>query len=193
MSRPPPLTNENGPSHWRWIAFTWGLVEATFFFIVPDVFITRLALRDSLPRALAACLYSLGGALLGGTILWLAASQHETATTLLRTFSHLPGINRDVIAETGQALSEHGPKALLAGGLLGQPYKLFAVHASVQEIPWGGFIVFSAVARLARFALTATLAWMAGLGLKRWPTPRLLQLHAVVWLIFYTAYFLMRR
>lgn len=190
MERPRILADGNTRQHWGWIAFLWGFAEATVFFVVPDVFITRLALRDSLPRALLACVYALGGALLGGAVLWFAATQSDMATPLLRLFAHLPGINRDLVAATGQALYDHGPKALLAGGLLGQPYKLFAVHAGVQEIPLGGFILFSAVARFARFALTATLAWLVGLGLKRWPKSRVLQLHALVWLCFYTIYFL---
>jgi membrane protein YqaA with SNARE-associated domain len=186
----PDLSEGNTHRHWPWIAFVWGFAEATFFFVVPDVFITRIALRDSWRRALLACVFSLCGALIGGTLLWFAAAEHDAATTLLRWFTHLPGINRDVVAGTGQALYKHGPKALLAGGLLGQPYKLFAVHAGVQQIPLGGFLFFSAVARFARFALTATFASLVGFGLKRWPTPRLLWLHALVWLCFYTVYFL---
>lgn len=179
----------NARQHGSWIAFIWGLAEATVFFVVPDVFLTRLALRDSLPRALLAGVSALAGALLGGAGLWFAATDHEIATMLLRGFSHLPGINRDLVAAAGLALHEQGLKALLMGGLLGQPYKLFAVHAGVQEIPLGGFMLFSVAARFIRFALTATIAWLVGRGLKHWPKPRVLQLHALVWLCFYTIYF----
>ena len=58
---------------WFAIAAAWGLAEATLFFIVPDVLLTWLAgFRPRLVwRAVAACL---GGALLGGLLMYLAAA-----------------------------------------------------------------------------------------------------------------------
>ncbi len=43
----------------------WGFAEATFFFIVPDVLLTLIALKNW-RLATRACLWSLGGALIGG-------------------------------------------------------------------------------------------------------------------------------
>ena len=48
------------------LAAIWGAAEATLFFIVPDVFLSWLALSDR-RQALIACLYALLGALVGGT------------------------------------------------------------------------------------------------------------------------------
>ena len=56
------------------IALIWGFAEATLFFIVPDVWLT-LAGRDKLHRGLIVCLYSLAGALTGGTLMYLWGSQ----------------------------------------------------------------------------------------------------------------------
>lgn len=68
MTDPAAATTPPLPKHWAWWAFAWGLAEATFFFIVPDVFTTRLALQD-FKRALISCIFTLAGALLGGVTL----------------------------------------------------------------------------------------------------------------------------
>jgi membrane protein YqaA with SNARE-associated domain len=192
METRPTASPKGSRQHWPWIAFVWGLAEATFFFVVPDVFITRLALRSPWRRVLLACGCALAGALIGGTLLWFAA-QNDAAPALLRTFARLPGINRDLVVETGFALHEHGNKAMFTGGLIGQPYKLFAVHAAAQQVPLMGFLLFSAAARLMRFVLTAAIARLAAFGLHRWPESKLLRAHTLVWLCFYTVYFLLIR
>ncbi|GEM_PF-3959884 len=48
------------------VALAWGFAEATLFFIVPDVWLTLVA-RERLRTGLIASLYSLAGALAGGT------------------------------------------------------------------------------------------------------------------------------
>ncbi|HEX2854028.1 MAG TPA: hypothetical protein VHO24_12380 [Opitutaceae bacterium] len=187
-------TREGKPlasGQWRAWAFAWGLAESTFFFIVPDVFITRLALQD-FRRSLVACVWAVGGALLGGAILWWV-SDVEMGSRLLRAFTHIPGINRDLIASAGQAMHEQGSTSLFSGMLRGQPYKIFAVHAGVQEVPLAAFLAFSALARMSRFVLTAALASLCARAL-RGHSPRVLShLHALVWLAFYLIYFLAMR
>ena len=50
-------------------ATLWGFAEATVFFIVPDVFLSVLAMFD-MSKALVACLYALFGALVGGVVMY---------------------------------------------------------------------------------------------------------------------------
>ena len=173
---------------WAWLAFVWGFAEATLFFIVPDVLITRIALRD-LRRALITALCALGGAMIGGTSVWFAARQ-GAAPQLLDIFAHLPGINRDVIALTGSAIHERGVTSLFAGGVTFQPYKLFAVHAGSQGVPFGLFFIASVAARLGRFVLTATAAWLIGRAL---PPRTVSYCHAIFWTVLYLTYFIAMR
>ena len=51
------------------LAFAWGLAEATFFFIVPDVLLTLIACRVLKP-ALKATTFALMGALVGGALMY---------------------------------------------------------------------------------------------------------------------------
>ena len=127
------------------LAFAWGLAEATVFFIVPDVLLTRFALLD-FRRSFVAALWAVAGALIGGVLLWFAA-RHGAADAWLAFFDHLPGISPEMIFTTGEALRERGLPALATGALAGQPYKLYAIHAGTQGIPLLPFIVASAAAR----------------------------------------------
>jgi len=191
MNRPAVVTGPGERRRQLGLAFAWGLAESTVFFIVPDVFITRLALRDY-RRALAACVAATAGALLGGTILWIAA-RNGAARHLLDFFTLLPGINSRLIAQTGQALYEHGLPAFFTGAVSGRPYKLYAVHAGTQGIPLAMFLLVSLAARLARFAATATGAWLAGRALRARTETFRLRLHLAAWTVFYLIYFAIMR
>ena len=109
------------------IAFVWGLAEATMFFIVPDVWLTRLAVRN-FRGAFVASLWALAGAILGGIALWTFA-RHGAAERLFGAFDLLPGISPALIEKSGLAMKERGLVSLATGALAGQPYKLYAVHA----------------------------------------------------------------
>src|SRR5258706_1708194 len=50
-------------------SFVWGLAESSFFFFVPDVGLTFLALRNY-RAALRATLAALAGALIGGALMY---------------------------------------------------------------------------------------------------------------------------
>lgn len=173
------------------LAFTWGLAEATFFFLVPDILLTRVALTD-FRRALLASLFAVAGALLGGTALWFA-TRHGATQFLLNAFDWIPGISRELIVRTAQALDTQGLPALASGALSGQPYKLYAVHAGAQDLALAPFLAVSAAARFARFALTVILAHLAARALSARPLASLQRLHAWTWFAFYTVYFALMR
>ncbi len=140
---------------WFAIAAAWGLAEATLFFIVPDVLLTWLAgFRPRLVwRAVAACL---GGALLGGLLMYLAAADSpERMRALLEL---VPAINADFIAATGAALQEHYGSQMLRAGFSGVPYKILAVESAAQGQSLATFLGWSVPARLSRWVLIVLLA-----------------------------------
>ncbi len=173
---------------WLWLAFIWGLAEATVFFIVPDVLSSRLVLLR--PRTgFAACLASLAGALLGGAVLFFAG--RHSAPQLLAAFDFLPGINPALIERSQADLVEYGPQALFTGVLGGVPYKLYATQAAGAGMGAGAFLLTSLLARFSRFLMVTGLAWFAGTKL----LPNLssvakLRIHGGAWLMFYIFYFL---
>jgi membrane protein YqaA with SNARE-associated domain len=169
------------------LALAWGLAEATFFFLVPDVLLTRIALRD-LRHSLIAALFATAGALLGGAALWVAAQQGATVP-LLKFYDYLPGISREMLGETARAINQQGVMALFGGAWRLQPFKLFAVHAGAQNVPLGLFLVASLFARLMRFAITSVAAWFIGRQLTFLPEQRRFAMHTLAWAVFYGVYF----
>lgn len=175
------------------LALAWGLAEATVFFILPDAWLTRVALRD-FRRALAVSLWACAGALIGATALWaLAHSNHDHTQMLLNTADRLPGISRDHMVRSAQALHAHGMVAVGAGALLGQPYKLFAIHAGAQDLALAPFLAISALAILARLGCGCTIAWLASRALGEKRIDLALRLHAWLWMGAYAAYFALVR
>lgn len=172
-----------------WLAMGWGFAEATFFFIVPDVLTSRFVLQNP-GRGVLACLWALAGALIGGSILFLAALNPQSATWLIQAFDWIPGISPALIEKARLGLHESGLPALFKGALAGVPYKLYAVQAAAAGLRFWPFLLASAAARLARFALVTTLVWALGMGpLRKLSLEARLRLHLVAWFLFYAFYF----
>lgn len=186
-----PDRPRTGPSGTQLFAFAWGFAESTVFFIVPDVLLTRVALRD-FRQALFASLWAVAGALLGGTLLWFAA-RHGATQFLLNAFDWLPGISRELLIRTAQSLDADGLTALARGALSGEPFKLYAVHAGAQDISLPLFLAAAAAARFARFTLTSTVVWLAGRLLRHQSEEFRLRVHSYGWFAFYTTYFVVMR
>lgn len=170
-------------------ACLWGLAEATFFFIVPDVLLTWIATR-SLRSSLQASLAALAGALVGGVaVVAFASASPDPAHGLLL---HVPGINAHLLERVSGQVDELGLLAVLFGPLKGIPYKIYAVEWGRRGGALLPFLLISVPARWVRFALSALLARAIAYVLgpltnhhSRIETVIL----AVIWLAFYTFYF----
>src|SRR6185369_13185894 len=76
------------------LAFAWGLAEATFFFIVPDVLLTLIACR-ALKPAIKATIASLAGALAGGAIMYAFGMRNPYCARVF--LDNVPAINLTLI------------------------------------------------------------------------------------------------
>jgi hypothetical protein len=180
------LPADGSRAGWKWLAFAWGLAEAVFFFIVPDVFTSRLVLRDARSGFLA-CLFSVAGALIGGALLFQLG---RAGVPLLPAMDYIPGISEGAIDKARLSLEGSGLKALFTGALGGLPYKLFAAQAATTT--GSGVVLFLAVtalARFARFGIVTGVAWAAGALMPRVPLTTKLRIHAAAWTVFYVYYF----
>lgn len=171
------------------VAFVWGLAESTCFFLVPDVWTSRLALRE-LPPALWACLASVAGALLGGTLLYLLGQNPATAAALRGAFDYIPGVTPALIESARDALDRQGAQALFTGMASGIPYKLYALPAPAAGLGFGAFLAVSAAARLLRFLIVTSFSWLVARSLLgRFDLLIRRRVHAACWLLFYALYF----
>lgn len=172
---------------WWWIAFAWGLAESTFFFLVPDVWTSRVVLQDRRSGVLA-CAASVAGALVGGSLLFYLGCHAQVRDGVLAALDYLPGINPRVISDAALHLHLLGPEALFVGAVRGIPYKLYAIQAPGMEFTV--FLVVSMLSRAGRFALVTALAWVIDAKiLRNQPLERVLRIHAGSWAVFYLLYF----
>lgn len=166
------------------ISALWGFAEATLFFIVPDVWLTRLALTHSLRYALLAALFSAVGALLGGMVMVFWSSINAaSAQGIVET---LPAISSQMTTTARQQMADDGVMALLLGSFSGVPYKLYAVNVIQSGIPIWLFVLLTIPVRLVRFVSVVGTAAM----LDRWLRFRvgkqwILRLWGIFWLVFY--------
>jgi len=170
------------------LAALWGFAEATVFFIVPDVLLTWIALQNR-KRAFVACVWTLGGALLGGTILWFIGNNDPDQARAL--FSSLPAIDNGMIANVRLQVESDGLIALFVGPFIGTPYKLYALEAGNLEVGLVAFLLISIPARMMRFAFAVLFASAISHVLrKRFQLSAVRVMHVVAWIVFYTGYFL---
>jgi membrane protein YqaA with SNARE-associated domain len=173
----------------RWaqaVAALWGLAEATVFFVVPDVWISRLAL-SSRRAALRGCACALAGALPGGVLLYLLGAGHEAA--MLALFERLPAIDPGLVARVRAQLHALGGWALLVGGFSGAPYKLYAAQAMSAGLGLPVFIACSVIARGARFVAVALLVGgIARRAAARFGAATVNRIWWAAWIAFYALY-----
>jgi len=178
---------ERGIHAW---AAAWGLAEGTFFFIVPDVWLSWVALRK--PRAARkAALSALAGAMAGGALVH-AWARHAGAPTTRAWLLRVPAITPEMIAEVEAGL-ERGMHTMVFGPLRGIPYKIYARTAGARGESLGAFLAWSLPARLPRFLLLAAATQAltaAGRKLLGGERPRAEQaIHLLAWGAFYGWYF----
>ena len=168
-------------------AALWGLAEATFFFLVPDVILSAIAIFDW-RLALWACLAATGGALAGGALMYRLGRRDPAA---MRDFLlRLPGVGPRMLERVSVAVGSRGLVALALGPLSGTPYKLYAVECGLRGLPLASFLLVSVPARMARFLLVALLAsWLAHGAFPDWSPTAKLAAWCAAWCLFYAWYF----
>jgi len=171
----------------NWVAGLWGLAEATFFFIVPDVWLS-IAGRKNLRTGLIACVFSLMGALLGGMLMYLWGNSNQSYVN--HVLETIPAIDAVMIKMANNQLQQQGIIAVLLGPLSGTPYKIYAVQAAGHEISLWLFMFITIPARLIRFMLVTTFFHYALKAVYRFTGyEHHLKLLLISWFGFYGFYF----
>jgi membrane protein YqaA with SNARE-associated domain len=171
------------------VAAAWGLAEATVFFLVPDIILTWIALREGISRALWASVAACLGALAGGAVLYGGAAADAGAARDI--LDCVPAVSPQMIAGAGDDLRRIGFAALFTGALSGVPYKIYALEAGAMHMSVLLFLLASVPARLFRFwaAIAITGAAASILG-RHFSQRTLLGMLIGFWIVFYIGYFI---
>lgn len=129
-------------------SFAWSFCEAMFFFLVPDVIQSAIAV-GSLKRSMWSCVCSVLGAMAGGLLMFAWAS-HDAAAAL-RFVDAVPFVPSRMLDQVHQALASEGLNAMLWGPIEGIPYKIYAAQAGNMGLSWWGFAWMTVPARVLRF------------------------------------------
>lgn len=142
----------------KWAAAAWGFAEATLFFIIPDVLLSAIALRN-LRAALVCALLAAAGATAGGSLLYFWSVKDPDSA--IRAVAAVPAVGPAMMTRVHGELRERGPLAIVLGPLSATPYKTYAVEAHAAGMPWWQLLLITPVARLPRFLLVSLLAGAA--------------------------------
>ncbi|MCA9003170.1 MAG: hypothetical protein KDB61_14700 [Planctomycetes bacterium] len=171
----------------RVLALAWGFLEATLFFIVPDVLLSLVGLKRP-QHAFALSFLVLLGALAGGALMY-GWSVHDSAQALAWV-ERVPAIGPGLLDGVAVDLERQGPVATVWGAWRGVPYKAFAVQAPVVGVGPAGFLLVSIPARLLRFWAIIGLARLVGGCLpSAWTRAGRLRFVLGIWAVFYAWYF----
>jgi hypothetical protein len=171
----------------RWVAFVWGAAEASFFFLVPDILLSFVALTA--PRRVWGHLAAtMVGALFVGVLMFQWSASAPVARTLV---AQVPRVSTSMFKQADADLRTHGAWGAIFGPARGIPYKVYAVQAPSHPITLGAFAAASIPARVWRMLLTVAVFVAIGAALRRlgkahWASV----LHAVFWTTSITAYWL---
>ncbi len=169
-------------------AALWGLAEATLFFIVPDVLLSAIAVRSGRRAALSATGWTVIGAVAGGALIYRWGA--EDSAGVIAILDRLPAISPAMIARVGEELRHAGLAAMVVGAFSGVPYKLYAAMAPASSIGLVPFLAASIPIRALRpVAVVLVVDWVNKRLAARLSPRRRMAVLAVLWLVFYAAYF----
>ncbi|XKG44066.1 hypothetical protein LG328_01905 [Arthrobacter luteolus] len=169
------------------IAGAWGFAEATFFFVVPDVWTSWVGLRRP-KRAVGTTFSALGGAMAGGAVTY-CWGRKVAAETSRKALAKVPAVTDAMIGDVEQEMAESGAASLLRGPTRGVPYKLYARAAGLQRTSLVAFLAWSVPGRMIRFlAVTAAVSGIAALGRHWFPGMSERRISTVFWLCWAAFY-----
>lgn len=163
----------------------WSAAEAAIFFLVADIPISGIAVRNGARAAFIAAVVAAVASVIGTLAVLVWAGNDPSGAT--RAMTALPAIDANMVQEAA-ARFHQGPLAVLAGAFSGIPFKLFALEAAKEGA--SGFLLLAPLLRLPRFVAVALfVAAISGRLERRMTVRQRLALLAVLWTLFYAIYF----
>ncbi|MGE5086108.1 MAG: hypothetical protein ACM3MG_07370 [Bacillota bacterium] len=140
--------------------FIWGLMEGLWFFIIPDIFLSYIAIKG-FKRALAATASAVVGSMVAAGLLYGLKSS-GLLENLRQFWIHLPGYYPKMFDVAQRHLGEFHGQGLLQGPQSGIPYRFYVFEAALSNISLSDILFWTPAARLERILL----APMVVLGLR---------------------------
>jgi hypothetical protein len=169
------------------LAFLWGFAEGTFFFVVPDVALSLVALVQP-RRAWRHVLAALLGGMIAGALLFGWAQRNPGGAR--SAIARVPLVSAAMLAQVQASYRTHGIGAVFLGPWSGIPYKVYAVEAP-PFLGQAEFVMTTAPARALRFLAVWAVFGIVGGWLRQrrgWTTVNIVKAHGAFWVLFYAFY-----
>lgn len=138
------------------VGFFWGFNEGLWFFVIPDIALSLIALKGWKP-ALYSTIATVLGAMLSAILLYTVVSKSGVPELLLlkieEIWSYFPGYYPKMFTRAASHLSSSGAKGLLIGPTSGIPYRFYVLEAIQQNISLKDLLFWTPLARLQRIAI----------------------------------------
>jgi len=168
------------------ISFVWALCEATFFFVIPDVWLS-FATVEGLKTGFKNILIAVLGALLGGLIMYLWGKNDVQSALVF--IAKIPTHSESMILTIEHLIEKNGLMGIFQGPIKGLPYKVFATFYGAHSYSLPLFLLLSIPARAMRFVLTVIVSHIiSNYAMKNSSKGKKRLVLLFLWMIFYSFY-----
>ena len=164
------------------VAFT----ESSFFPIPPDILLIPLILAKPKNAYLIALIATIASVLGGGLGYYIGFKLYEAIGAAIINFYHA----QELFYEFQTEFNKYGAMSVLFAGITPFPYKIITISSGIAGMSFYQFLIFSVIARGARFFIIAILLRLYGKTIRNF-IERHLNLLFILFVILLIAGFLL--
>ena len=160
--------------------------ESSFFPIPPDILLIPMIISKPKNAYLIALIAMTASVLGGGFGYYIGLKLYESIGIVIINFYHA----QQLFAKFQAQFNEYGTLVVLFAGITPFPYKVITIASGIAGLSFYQFLMFSIIARGARFFIIALLLRIYGEAIKRF-IERHLNILFIVFLILLVSGFLL--
>ena len=141
-----------------WALAIVAFAESSFFPIPPDILLIPLIIAKPKNAYLIALIAMIASVLGGGLGYYIGLKLYETVGIIIINFYHA----QQLFLEFQTQFNKYGAAAVLFAGVTPFPYKIITISSGIAGMPIYQFLIFSVIARGARFFIIAILLRLYG-------------------------------
>jgi membrane protein YqaA with SNARE-associated domain len=141
-----------------WALAIVAFAESSFFPIPPDILLIPLIIAKPKNAYLIALIAMIASVLGGGLGYYIGLKLYETVGIIIINFYHA----QQLFLEFQTQFNKYGAAAVLFAGVTPFPYKIITISSGIAGMPIYQFLIFSIIARGARFFIIAILLRLYG-------------------------------
>ena len=169
-----------------WALAIVAFAESSFFPIPPDILLIPLIIAKPKNAYLIAFIAMIASVFGGGLGYYIGLKLYETVGIIIINFYHA----QQLFLEFQAQFNKYGAAAVLFAGVTPFPYKIITISSGIAGMSFYQFLIFSIIARGARFFIIAILLRLYGKPIRNF-IERHLNLLFIVFMVLLVVGFLL--